>query len=282
MKPKEEKKKKTKTELKSLPHRPPPPPPPPVPSGSTPRPPPKFPKRMSAAAAVAATLDSSALAAIALVDAAALHLPPESSIQFSLMAEGEGGFQIHDGVSPPNFGQKEPPPRGHPDCFTGKTFVISGVLDSLPRPDAEDLIKRHGGRVTGSVSGKTNFLIVGTSCGRSKYTLAKEKGTKLIDEVAANIKIARTASVVRPLLHHVLMHPQVLREFPDLIVQLAAVLVTCGNSIPLTEQIDLLTIEALQLDGKCRRHFQWRQLCDIVMRRLTEIQDVGMLVKLSV
>ncbi len=59
-------------------------------------------------------------------------------------------------------------PTGHPDCLTGKTFVLSGVLDSLQREGAEDLIKRHGGRVTGSVSGKTSFLVVGTQCGRSK------------------------------------------------------------------------------------------------------------------
>jgi replication factor C subunit 1 len=38
-------------------------------------------------------------------------------------------------------------PSGHPDCLTGKTFVISGILDSLKREEAEDLIKRHGGKV---------------------------------------------------------------------------------------------------------------------------------------
>lgn len=61
-------------------------------------------------------------------------------------------------------------PRGHPDCLTGKTFVLSGVLDSLQREEAEDVVKRHGGRVTGSVSGKTSFLVVGTSCGKSELT----------------------------------------------------------------------------------------------------------------
>lgn len=59
-------------------------------------------------------------------------------------------------------------PRGHPQCLTGKTFVITGVQESLERADIEDLIKRHNGRVTGSVSGKTTFLIVGTDCGSSK------------------------------------------------------------------------------------------------------------------
>lgn len=32
-------------------------------------------------------------------------------------------------------------PRGHPDCLTGKAFVISGVLDSLQRDEAEDFIR---------------------------------------------------------------------------------------------------------------------------------------------
>ena len=59
-------------------------------------------------------------------------------------------------------------PKGHPECLLGKTFVISGTLDSLWRNEAEDLIKRHSGKVTGSVSGKTTFLVCGTGCGRKK------------------------------------------------------------------------------------------------------------------
>jgi len=39
--------------------------------------------------------------------------------------------------------------RGHPDAFTGKTFVFSGVLSSLFRDVAKDLVLSHGGRVTG-------------------------------------------------------------------------------------------------------------------------------------
>ncbi len=59
-------------------------------------------------------------------------------------------------------------PQGHPECLLNRTFVLTGVLDSLRREDADDLIKRHGGRVTGSVSGKTTYLLAGTQCGRSK------------------------------------------------------------------------------------------------------------------
>ena len=63
-------------------------------------------------------------------------------------------------------------PLGHPNCLKGKTFVITGTLDSLYRGEAEDYIKRHSGRVTGSVSGKTDFLLVGENSGNSKVNQA--------------------------------------------------------------------------------------------------------------
>ena len=65
-------------------------------------------------------------------------------------------------------------PRGHPDAFTGKTLVVSGVLESLTREEAEDVFKRHGGKVTSAVSGKTTFLLVGHDCGRSKVAKVRK------------------------------------------------------------------------------------------------------------
>jgi len=59
-------------------------------------------------------------------------------------------------------------PTGHPDCLTNKTMVVTGNLESMTRDEAEDLFKRHGGKTTSSVSGKTTFLLVGQNCGRSK------------------------------------------------------------------------------------------------------------------
>ena len=59
-------------------------------------------------------------------------------------------------------------PTGHPDCMTNKTLVVTGNLESMTRDEAEDLFKRHGGKTTSSVSGKTTFLLVGQDCGRSK------------------------------------------------------------------------------------------------------------------
>ncbi|ONK76241.1 uncharacterized protein A4U43_C03F25480 [Asparagus officinalis] len=70
-------------------------------------------------------------------------------------------------------------PEGAPECLAGLTFVISGTLDSLEREEAEDLIKRHGGRVTGSVSKKT---VADEDIGGKKSAKAKELGTKFLTE----------------------------------------------------------------------------------------------------
>lgn len=64
-------------------------------------------------------------------------------------------------------------PRAHPDCLTGKTFVITGNLESLGRDEATELVKKHSGRVTGSVSGKTTFLLVGQDAGRKKVDMVR-------------------------------------------------------------------------------------------------------------
>lgn len=69
-------------------------------------------------------------------------------------------------------------------CLTGLTFVISGVLESLERSEAADLVKKYGGRVTGSVSGKTSYLVAGMEAGESKTSKAKAKNIPIIDEDA--------------------------------------------------------------------------------------------------
>lgn len=130
--------------------------------------------------------DAEAKAAAAAVDAAAAQLPDEAGLKFSVRSElsaanpfaGGGGEDV-----PPRRGRKAPPPRAAEHCLVGKTFVISGTLDSLLREEAVDLVKRYGGRVTGAVSSRTSFLLVGTDCGRSKVERAREEaGVKLIDE----------------------------------------------------------------------------------------------------
>jgi DNA ligase (NAD+) len=66
--------------------------------------------------------------------------------------------------------------------LTGLTFVITGTLPTMSRDEASKLIERHGGKVTGSVSGNTDYLMVGESPGGSKYRKAQQLETPLIDE----------------------------------------------------------------------------------------------------
>ncbi|KAL4547680.1 hypothetical protein Ndes2526B_g06915 [Nannochloris sp. 'desiccata'] len=120
-----------------------------------------------------------AMAAVAAVDKAAESLPPEEDLGMTLLSEATYGGRAPD--EPVHLGEIEPP-RGHPDCLTGKTFVLSGVLNSLTRDQAADFIKRHGGKVTTAVSSRTSFLVVGQHTGRSKYQLAKNNDTKIINE----------------------------------------------------------------------------------------------------
>ena len=65
--------------------------------------------------------------------------------------------------------------------FQGKTFVITGTLPSMGRSDAKKRIQAAGGKVTGSVSKKTDVLLAGESAG-SKLTKANELGILVIDE----------------------------------------------------------------------------------------------------
>jgi DNA ligase (NAD+) len=65
----------------------------------------------------------------------------------------------------------------------GKTFVITGTLPSLSREQAEELIRRGGGKITGSVSKNTSYLVLGENPG-SKFEKAKTLGTTILDEAA--------------------------------------------------------------------------------------------------
>lgn len=63
----------------------------------------------------------------------------------------------------------------------GKTFVLTGTLPNLTRDDAKQKIEASGGRVIGSVSKKTDYLVVGADPG-SKYDRAVELGVTVLDE----------------------------------------------------------------------------------------------------
>jgi len=68
-----------------------------------------------------------------------------------------------------------------PKPFAGMTFVITGTLPTLGRDAAKALIENAGGKVAGSVSKKTSFVLAGTEAG-SKLEKAQELGVAMIDE----------------------------------------------------------------------------------------------------
>ena len=71
------------------------------------------------------------------------------------------------------------PPAEGP--LVGKTVVLTGTMPNLTRPEATTRIEEAGGKVTGSVSKKTDYLVAGADPG-SKLTKAQELGTEVLDE----------------------------------------------------------------------------------------------------
>lgn len=72
-------------------------------------------------------------------------------------------------------------PAGSGQELAGLTFVVTGTLPTLGRREVTDLIEDHGGRCTGSVSKKTDYLVAGEAAG-SKLTRAQQLGIPVITE----------------------------------------------------------------------------------------------------
>jgi len=67
------------------------------------------------------------------------------------------------------------------DKLAGKSFVFTGGLERRSREEAGEIVKQHGGSVSGSVSKKTSYVVVGSDPG-SKYDKAKELGVTILNE----------------------------------------------------------------------------------------------------
>ncbi len=78
-------------------------------------------------------------------------------------------------------------PKGSdlPQVFSGKIFVVTGTLNSLSRDEAKEEIQKRGGKVSSSVSAKTDYVLAGENPG-SKIDKAKDLGVEVIDEVIFN------------------------------------------------------------------------------------------------
>lgn len=78
-----------------------------------------------------------------------------------------------------NMVSEETAPEG--GVFTGQTIVVTGTLPSFGRKEVTELIEKNGGKVAGSVSKKTSFLVAGEAAG-SKLDKAKQLGIRVVTE----------------------------------------------------------------------------------------------------
>lgn len=99
----------------------------------------------------------------------------------AFFAESQNRGVIEDlislGVSP------APPEAVAGGAFAGKTVVLTGALSGMSRDEAKGEVERRGGKVSGSVSKKTDYLVAGEDSG-SKLKKAQELGVRVLDEQA--------------------------------------------------------------------------------------------------
>lgn len=107
----------------------------------------------------------------------------DSIVEF--WAKPENGALVDEmqrlGVSPAEDTSARERAANRSETFADRTFVLTGELESMDRAKAKDEIERRGGKVTGSVSKKTNVVVAGESAG-SKLDKARELGIEVWDE----------------------------------------------------------------------------------------------------
>ncbi|GGK70692.1 DNA ligase 1 [Sphaerisporangium melleum] len=93
--------------------------------------------------------------------------------------------------------EDEPPAVEGPQTLAGLTFVVTGTLAGFTRDEAGEAVAGKGGKVTGSVSKKTDFLIAGENAG-SKYDKALKLGVQILNEEQFTTLLTHGPDAVRP------------------------------------------------------------------------------------
>ncbi|KAJ4356367.1 DNA replication factor C complex subunit Rfc1 [Didymosphaeria variabile] len=104
--------------------------------------------------------------------------PKDETAKFDWRQKAGGG----NADAAPAGGDSGSMPSGSETCLAGLTFVFTGVLQRWGRTEAQELVKRHGGKVTGQPSKNTNYIVLGQDAGPSKLRKIKELNIKTIDE----------------------------------------------------------------------------------------------------
>ncbi|KAF2745952.1 DNA replication factor C, large subunit [Sporormia fimetaria CBS 119925] len=102
--------------------------------------------------------------------------PKDDNVKFDWRNKG-GGAQ-----GAPAGGFSGEMPSGTETCLAGLSFVFTGQLEKWGRPEAQELVKRHGGKVVGAPSKKTDFVVLGSDAGPSKLRKIQELNIKTINE----------------------------------------------------------------------------------------------------
>lgn len=100
--------------------------------------------------------------------------PPPKDEKFDWRGGGNAG-------APPAAGSKDIP-IGEENCLAGLSFVFTGLLETLSRDEGTELVKRYGGKVVGTPSGKTSFVVLGNDAGPSKLRKIQALNIKTINE----------------------------------------------------------------------------------------------------
>ena len=104
---------------------------------------------------------------------------PSMAREIRLFLDGPGSDLIQHlldaGVRPQEAGPRAEGP------LTGKTFVFTGTLTKTTRPEAEELVRSLGGKATGSVSARTDYLVAGEAAG-TKLEKAQKLKVAVLDE----------------------------------------------------------------------------------------------------